>query len=60
MTYTTAHGNTGSLTPVNEARDRTCILMDTSQVRYHGATMGTPIYLFIYFLQMGISLLLEV
>ena len=25
-----------------EARDRTCVLMDTSQVHYHQATVGTP------------------
>ena len=30
------------LNPLNEARDQTLILMDTSQVRYHWATMGTP------------------
>ena len=28
--------------PPSEARDWTCVLMDTSQVRYHWATMGTP------------------
>ena len=27
---------------LSEARDWTCILMDTSQVRYHWATTGTP------------------
>ena len=35
-TYTTAHGNTVSLThPLSEARDRTRVLKDTSQVCYH-------------------------
>uniref|UniRef100_A0A8D1DAL5 Uncharacterized protein n=1 Tax=Sus scrofa TaxID=9823 RepID=A0A8D1DAL5_PIG len=29
------------LNPLSEARDRTCVLMDTSQIRFHGATMGT-------------------
>ena len=32
------------LNPLNEARDRTQILMDTIWVRYCWATMGTPIY----------------
>ena len=32
VTYTTAHGNAGSL-PMSEARDRTHILMDPSGVR---------------------------
>ena len=32
-TYTTAHGNAGSLNPLSKARDRTRIFMDTSQVR---------------------------
>ena len=31
-TYTTAHGNTGSFNPLSEARDGTCILVDTNQV----------------------------
>ena len=31
-TYTTAEGNTKSFNPLSEARDRTHILMDTSQV----------------------------
>ena len=30
------------LNPLSKARDRTCILMDTSQIRYHWATTGTP------------------
>ena len=29
------------LTPLNEAGDRTCILMDASQIHFHGAMMGT-------------------
>ena len=28
--------------PVSEARDQTCILMDTSWIRFHYATMETP------------------
>ena len=27
---------------LSEARDRTCILMDTSRIHFHCATMGTP------------------
>ena len=37
-TYTTAHGNTRSLT------HWTSFLMDTSRVHYHWATMGTPYF----------------
>ena len=32
------------LNPLNEARDQTCVLMDTSWVCYCWATMGTPQY----------------
>ena len=28
--------------PLSEARDQTRLLMDTSQIRFHYATMGTP------------------
>ena len=35
------------LNPLREATDRTCILMDTSQICFHWATMAC-IYLFIY------------
>ena len=28
--------------PLREARDQTCILMDTSQIRYRGATAELP------------------
>ena len=30
------------LNPLSEARDRACILMDTSWIPFHCATMGTP------------------
>ena len=30
------------LNPLSKARDRTCNLMDTSQIRFRCATMGTP------------------
>ena len=30
------------LNPLSKARDRTCVLLNTSGVHYHGATMGTP------------------
>ena len=33
-TYTTAHGNAGSLTQLSEARDGTHVPRDTSQVHY--------------------------
>ena len=35
------------LNPLNEARDQTHILMDTSQVHYHWATAGTPAVRFL-------------
>ena len=31
------------LNPLSEARDRTCVLKDTSQIRFHWATTGTPL-----------------
>ena len=37
--YTTAHGSARSL---SEGRDWIHILMDTSQIRFHCATMETP------------------
>ena len=30
------------LTPLSKARDQTCVLIGTSQVHYHRATMATP------------------
>ena len=44
-TYTTAHGNTGSLTR-SEARDQSHIIMDTSRIRFCCATTGTLLYVF--------------
>ena len=37
-----SHSSAGSLTHWSEARDWTHILMDTSQIRFHCATTGTP------------------
>ena len=36
------------LNPLSKARDQTCVLMDTSQIRFCWATMGTPEYLVNY------------
>ena len=37
--------------PLSEARDWTCIFMDTSQICFRWATMGTPVFvLFLIFL----------
>ena len=44
VTYTTAHGNAGSLNPQNKARDQTLILMDTNHILFHCTIMGTPSY----------------
>ena len=41
MSYTTAHGNAGSFNPLIEARDRTCALMDASQIHLRCTMMGT-------------------
>ena len=41
QTYTRAHSNTRS-NPLNEARDWTCILMDTGWICFCSATMGIP------------------
>ena len=41
VTYTTAPSNARSLT-LSKARERTHILMDTSRILFHYATMGTP------------------
>ena len=30
------------LNPLSKARDRTCVLMDASQIHFHWATTGTP------------------
>ena len=34
------------LNPLRKVRNQTCVLMDTSWVRYHWATMGTPLCYF--------------
>ena len=36
--YTTAHGN--ALNPLSEARHRTFVLVDASQIHFCGATVG--------------------
>ena len=41
-TYTTAHGNAGSLTnPLGKARDQILILMDSGRIRVCCTTTGT-------------------
>ena len=35
ITYTTAHSHTESFKALSKAKDRTCVLMDANQVRYH-------------------------
>ena len=57
-----SHGNVGSepclrstpqltstpiLNPLSEARDRTCVRMAASQIRFHCATKGTPNLVFL-------------
>ena len=46
MTYTKAHGNVGSLTPLSEARDQTRHRMVPRWIRFHCAMTGTPSILF--------------
>ena len=36
------------LSPLSEAGDRTCILMDPSWMCFHCTTMGTPVWLFLH------------
>ena len=38
------------LNPLSKARDQTCILMSTSQIRFHWASTGTPIIFFLMLL----------
>jgi len=55
VTYTAAQGNAlhhsawqcQILNPLSEARDQTHVLMDTSQVSYYCAAMGTPNLIFL-------------
>ena len=49
VTYAIVHSNAGSFNPLSKARDGTCVLMDTSWVRYHCATGGTPLIGFFFF-----------
>ena len=44
---------------LNEARDRTCILMDTSQIRFCWATTGTPNVIIDMFCFKSIMLLMK-
>ena len=43
VTYTTAHGNTGSFNPLSEARIKPESSWTASQIHFHGATTGTPV-----------------
>ena len=36
----------GNLNPLSQARDRTCVLMDASEIWFCWATMGTPYFNF--------------
>ena len=38
------------LNPLSEARNRTCVLMDTSQIHFHWAMTGNPRTLFLNFM----------
>ena len=48
VTYTTAHGNVGSLTHWARPGIRTCVLTDASQIRFHWATTGTSYFIFCF------------
>ena len=44
--------------PLSKARDRTCILIDTSRIHFHCATTGTPKYIFkllFYLIRNGLT-----
>ena len=43
------------LNPLSEARDRTCIIMEASQIRFCWATMGTPRETFLRDMRLGIE-----
>ena len=47
LAYITAHGQCWILDSLSKARDRTGILMDTSWICFHCATMGTPKSLYL-------------
>ena len=42
VTYIAAHSNARIPNPPREARDGSCILMDTSRIHFRWATIGTP------------------
>ena len=50
--YAIAQGNARSLPPLSEVRYQTLILMGTSQVCFHWATMGTPLSSFGFLLSL--------
>ena len=47
LIYTTSHGQCQILNPLSEARDRTCNLMVSSQIRFHCTTAGTLVLNFL-------------
>ena len=49
-TYSTAHGNAGSLAHLSKARDQTCIFMDTSWIHFCWAMIRTPFHFFFFWL----------
>ena len=54
------------LNPLSEARDRTCVLLDTSRVHYCWDTMGTPTMakswkqLSLWYINMGTHLVIKI
>ena len=45
------------LNPPREARDQTCVLMDTSEIHFRWATTGTPFFIFYFSLFLVIFVL---
>ena len=43
------------LTPLIETRDWTCVLTDTSQIRFRWAMMGTPVKIFFHYLLLNLK-----
>ena len=48
-----------TLNPLREATDRTCVLMNASQVHFHWATTGTPTKCFLKIVKRGVPVVMQ-